>query len=80
MIVYFGKDVEGYYVDHENGFRERTDEATWKLYIEAASVPVPNVGERAKLKLIAQVKVEKYDGEPDPHNLVETTIGQSEEL
>jgi len=81
MIAYFGKDEHGYFVDHETGFRERLDEDTWKLYIKAASVPAPRVGESpAKLRLIAQVQVDKYDGEPLPENLVATIVGQPEEL
>lgn len=64
MIVYFGRDDVGCFIDHENGTREYVNPDMWMEFIRAASVPAPvKGGASAKLKVVTHVVVDKFDGE-----------------
>ena len=64
MIVYFGKDAQGFYADAEDGTRQYMPEEIWKEYIAAGAHAGADVGqERIKLRITEQATLHKFEGD-----------------
>lgn len=64
MIVYFGRDERGYFVDREDGAREYVNADLWMEFVRASSQPAPvKGGTRLKLRITEQVTLDKFDGD-----------------
>lgn len=64
MIVYFGRDDAGYYVDREDGSREYVSADIWLAFVRASAQPAPAMGgARLKLRITEHAVLDKIDGE-----------------
>jgi hypothetical protein len=81
VICYFGRDDQGFYVDHESGAREYLPEALWREFVAAgahagadtAATDKPNA-QRVRLSITEQASLQKFEGD----QLIETVLGSSE--
>lgn len=64
MIVYFGRDARGHYVDQEDGTREYVSADMWMAFVRAASAPTPTLGgAKLKLRITEHAVLDKFDGD-----------------
>lgn len=72
MIVYFGKDTQGYYADAQDGSRQYLSETLWHQYVAAgahAGVDVSQVQVKpVKLRIVETMRLDKFEGD----QLIET--------
>lgn len=73
MIVYFGRDAQGFFADNESGERTYLPEDIWREFIKAgehvgADTTGVNTGRSVKFSITETLTLQKFEGD----QLIET--------